>query len=160
MKRRAIGMLSLLVLVSSAAGAAGGVVSDGYWWDALPNDAKANLMAGATAAYEAGWRSGLLAGEGAGTQAITRSSLSDDQKTALGITLRNAAVSVIARESPTFDGKQIAAYVDGMNDFYVKHLNVNDLDFSAVFACIQDKPSRTCDAVAADYAKSRAAALR
>jgi hypothetical protein len=47
-----------------------------------------------------------------------------------------------------------------MNDFYVKHLNVNDLDFSAVFACIQDKPSRTCDAVAADYAKSRAAALR
>jgi hypothetical protein len=97
MKRCAIGMLSLLVLVSSAAGAAGGVVSDGYWWDALPNDAKANLMAGATAAYEAGWRSGLLAGEGAGTQAITRSSLSDDQKTALGITLRNAAVSVIAR---------------------------------------------------------------
>jgi hypothetical protein len=158
MKRCAIGMLSLLVLVSSAAGAAGGVVSDGYWWDALPNDAKANLMAGATAAYEAGWS--LLAGEGAGTQAITRSSLSDDQKTALGITLRNAAVSVIARQSPTFDGKQIAAYVEGMNDFYVKHQNVTDLDFSAVFACIQDKPSRTCDAVAADYAKSRAAALR
>jgi hypothetical protein len=157
MTRRAIGILSLLVLVSSAAGATGGVVTDGYWWDVLPNDVKGNVMTGATAAYQAGWRSGLLAGEGAGTAAITRSSLSDDQKIALGQRLRNAAAAAISGHAPTFDGKQIPAYVDGMNEFYVKHPNVSDLDFSAVFACIQDKPSRTCDAVAADYAKSRAA---
>ena len=158
MTRRLIGIFSLLVLVSSAAGAAAGVVTDGYWWDAVPNDGKTDLMAGATAAYEAGWRSGLLAGEGAATQVITRSSLSDAQKTALQLTLRNAAVSAIAGESPTFDSKQIAAYINGMNAFYVKHPDVNDLDFSAVFACIQDKPSRTCDAIATDYAKARAAA--
>ena len=160
MTRRAIGILSLLVLVASAAGATGGFVTDGYWWDALPNGAKDNLMAGATSAYEAGWRSGLLAGEGAGTEAVTRSSLSDDQKTAVRLALRNAAASTIAGKLPAFDAKRIGAYVDGMNNFYIKYQDVIDLDFSAVFACIQDKPSLPCDAVAADYAKSRAAALR
>jgi hypothetical protein len=160
MVRRAIGIFALLVLVASAAGATGGVATDGYWWDALPNDAKANVMTGAGAAYAAGWREGRLSSAQAGLTAIAHSALTPDQKSAMQKELRSIAISALLAGAPSFEGRPIAAYVDGMNAFYVKHPDLNDMDFAAVFACLQSKPSRTCDAVAADYAKVKAARSR
>lgn len=148
----------MVILVSSAAGAAGGIVTDGFWWDALPNGAKANVMTGATAAYEAGWRDGLLAGESVGASVISRAAQTDQKATSLQ-TLRTGSAAAIAGQASAFDGRPIAEYVSRMDEFYVKHSDVSDLDFAAVLACIQDKPSRTCDAVAADYVKSKAAPL-
>lgn len=160
MVRRAIGIFALLVLVASAAGATGGVATDGFWWNALPNDAKANVMTGAGAAYSAGWRQGRLSSAQAGLNAIAHSALTADQKSAMQKELRSIAIPALLAGAPNFEGRPIADYVNRINAFYEKHPDMNDMDFAAVFACIQNKPSRTCDAVAADYAKVKASRTR
>lgn len=158
MLARAIGILSLMALVASAAGATGGVVTDGYWWNALPNAARSNVMAGASAAYASGWREGRLSSAKAGLDAIAHSALRADEKTAMQKELRGIAATALLAGAPSFDGKPIAAYVAAMSDFYAKHASAAEMDFAGAFPCIQNAPVRTCDAVAADYVKAKAAA--
>ena len=147
MVTRALAALGLVLLVSTA-GAAGGVMSDGYWWNGLSNNTRNDVMTGATTAYQTGWRDGLLSGETAALDALSHAALSDGQKASLGQTLRAAMLSTLNARSPSFANKPNATYIDAMNGFFIRHPAVTDMDFAAVFACIQDKPSRTCDAIA------------
>lgn len=132
---RLAAVAGFIALASAAAGAAGGITTDGYWWNDLPNDAKPNVMAGAAAAYAAGWQDGVRAAQTAGSSAAARTALQ--------------------RQMPSFDGRAIGAYVDRMNGFFLNHGDVTDINVAAVLACVQDRPSRSCDAIAAGYRQLR-----
>jgi len=155
---RAFSTLSLLLLLSSLAGAAGGVRSDGYWWDDLPNNARGDVTTGAMSAYRTGWSDGVLAAEAASLDGISRAALSDGQKAALGQSLRRALVSALQTRSPSFNANPLATYVEKINGFFAQHPDVASMTFARVFTCIQDKPSRTCDTIATAYEKEKAAA--
>jgi hypothetical protein len=149
---RVTAVLFLILLTLSIAGATETVITDGVWWNSLTKGEQGYVMFGATSAYTTGYFNGSLAATSYYTTLITavpeRMKSTPAQTKKYYDTISGVMKSMALHAPPDFSEKPIAAYIDGMNYFYSNHPEASKLDFSYVFACIQNKPTRSCDDVA------------
>jgi hypothetical protein len=136
----------------SAAGATETLSTDGVWWNGLTPNEKAAVMFGATSAYTRGYSYGVVEERLDSGRAMMAASDSLHWTTAQQLKVMDAITkarkTLTPRHVPDFSSKPIKAYIDGMDYFYSNHPEASKLDFSWVFACIQNTLTETCDEAA------------
>jgi len=153
---RLIALLAFILFTASVAKATESLDVDGTWWNGLNDLEKIHVMFGATAAYRDGYEEAVFNQNDLDTRADIKavnsaSWLTMDQKIRLLRLLESANIKAVQEaQPPEFSGKPIKAYIDGMNYFYSNHPNATNIEFARVLQCIQNHPTKSCDAVATD----------
>jgi len=140
--------LLLTFLVSSIASATEALSTDGAWWNGLSTLERAEVMLASTSAYSYGFNHGQVDQFFAATSAIIDSkSLTASQSGGLIAKIKSHT------HDPTFSAKVIGSYVDSVSNFYSSHPQAMRMEVGELFACVQDAPTISCDALAQLYAR-------
>ena len=143
-----------MLALTSIGGATETISTDGVWWNTLTESEKDIAMFAATSAYAQGY----VQGE------VRRASYQSDLDRARDEHFKISADVEYAEliwemsyaghhpfpKGPAFWDRGIGSYVERMNYFYSSHPERSELNFSVVLQCIEDYPSKSCDAVAKD----------
>lgn len=114
--------------------------TDGSWWQAIPQSAKAAVVQGMISAYQSAYTLGRFNTYSAYLDAYGSAS-PGPAFNAFAQRLRSSADA-----APAF-GKTSAAYVSAIDRFYRTYPSKKALKVEALLRCLRDNPEYSCDVV-------------